>query len=156
DSGNDEHRQAQRALAEDAARNIESDEELPSEDHPSSSTLTGDWQVNTTTTTDQHDALLEEKTSILVADLDRAGTPTPISHDRIRALVVDPDAPGRIQLIGELEKIGWHCQAATSGAQAIDLLSQLPFDVVFADVASPEIDGLQLCRAVKRSRRLAK
>jgi CheY-like chemotaxis protein len=156
DSGNDEHRQAQRALAEDAARNIESDEELPSEDHPSSSTLTGDWQVNTTTTTDQHDALLEEKTSILVADLDRLGTETPVNHDRMRALVVDPDAPGRIQLVAELEKIGWHCQAAASGSQAIDLLAQLPFDVVFADVAAPDVDGLQLCRAVKRSRRLGK
>ena len=27
---------------------------------------------------------------------------------------------------------------------------------MFADVASAEIDGLQLCRAIKRSRRLAK
>src|SRR5439155_5937229 len=77
-------------------------------------------------------------------------------HDRSRALVVDPDSPGRIQLVAELEKIGWYCQAAASGAQAIDLLAQLPFDVVFADVAAPEIDGLQLCRAVKRSRRLTK
>jgi hypothetical protein len=29
DSGEDEHRQAQRALAEDAARNIENSDELP-------------------------------------------------------------------------------------------------------------------------------
>ena len=50
DGGEDEHRLAQRALAEDAARNIESHEELPSEEHPSSSTLTGDWHVNTITT----------------------------------------------------------------------------------------------------------
>jgi CheY-like chemotaxis protein len=158
ETGNDEHRQAQRALAEDAARNIESDEELPSEDQPSSSTLTGDWHIGstTTTTTDAHDALVEEKTTIIVADLDRLGgeSPVPQLHGSVRALIVDPDPPQRIQLVAELEKLGWNCQAAQSGSQAVDLLSQLPFDVVFADVAAPEVDGLQLCRAVKRSRRL--
>ena len=158
ETGNDEHRQAQRALAEDAARNIESDDELPSEDHAASSTLTGDWHVNTTTTTDAHDALIDEKTGIIVADLDRGSneTPTPAMHGAIRALIIDPDPPGRIQLVAELEKIGWNCQAAQSGNQAVDLLAQLPFDVVFADVAAPEVDGLQLCRAIKRSRRLSR
>src|SRR5262249_11990174 len=43
--GEDEHLQAQRALAVDAARNIEVADELPSEEHPSFSS--GDWQVNT-------------------------------------------------------------------------------------------------------------
>src|SRR3569623_1101923 len=47
-SAGDAHRQAQRALAEEASRNIEDDDELP--DHPSRSPLTGDWQVNTITT----------------------------------------------------------------------------------------------------------
>ncbi|HEY1558198.1 MAG TPA: response regulator [Kofleriaceae bacterium] len=151
----DEHREAQRALALDAARNIEDDDELPSEDHPSSSTLTGDWRVNTTTTTDDAgDALVEERTQILTAELDSGEDATPATSERVRALVVDPDPPGRMQLVGELEKLGWHCQAATSGTQAVELLSQIPFDLVFADVAAPDVDGLQLCRAVKRSRRL--
>jgi len=156
DGGEDEHRKAQRALAEEAARNIEATDELPSEDHPSSSTLTGDWQVNTiTTSTDEGDLLIEEKTEVIAADLDRA-TSEHDDHDHRRALVVDPDPPGRIQLVAELEKLGWECQAAASGSQAVDLLSQLCFDLVFADVAAPEIGGLQLCRAVKRSRRLAR
>ena len=40
--------------------------------------------------------------------------------------------------------------------QAIDLLTQMPFDIVFADVATPELDGLKMCRAIKRSRRLSR
>lgn len=156
DGGEDEHRLAQRALAEDAARPMESSDELPSEDIHSSSTLTGDWHVTSvTTSTDAGESpLLEERTMVITADLDRfndthAGNGT-------RALVVDPDPPGRIQLVSELEKLGWTCQAASNGAQAVELLAQLPFDLVFADVAAAEIDGLQLCRAIKRSRRLAK
>ncbi len=156
DSGEDEHRQAQRALAEDAARNIESEDELPSEEHPASSTLTGDWHVSTiTTTNDEDNPLAEERTQIITADLDRSSKPLEPGK-KIRALVVDPDPPGRIQLVSELEKLGWECQAASTGTQAVELLSHLYFDLVFADVAAPEIDGLQLCRAIKKSKRLAR
>jgi CheY-like chemotaxis protein len=161
DSGEDEHRLAQRALAEDAARNIESTEELPSEDLSAglaASTQTGDWQLNTiTTTSDNADSpLLEERTSLIANDLDVTRKDELANGLGHRALVVDPDPPGRIQLVSELEKLGWQCQAATSGAQAVQLLAQIPFELVFADVAAAEIDGLQLCRAVKRSKRLAK
>ena len=156
DGGEDEHRLAQRALAEDAARNIESVEELPAEDHPSSSTLTGDWHVSTITTStdDGESPILEERTQIITQDLDRSDQEQ--NYTGNRALVVDPDPPGRIQLVSELEKLGWTCQAAGSGSQAVDLLANIPFDLVFADVAAAEIDGLQLCRAIKRSRRLVK
>ena len=155
DGGEDEHRLAQRALAEDAARNIESVEELPAEDHASSSTLTGDWHVNTiTTSTDGESPILEEATMLITADLDRPEHEQ--NYTGNRALVVDPDPPGRIQLVSELEKLGWQCQAAAAGSQAVDLLAHIPFDIVFADVAAAEIDGLQLCRAIKKSRRLTK
>jgi CheY-like chemotaxis protein len=156
DGGEDEHRRAQRALAEDAARNIEKDDELPSEDNPAS-TLTGDWQVNTiTTTNDADEALIEERTSVVTAELDRLGDEPAPAAERTRALVVDPDPPGRIQMVAELERLGYECQSASSGTQAVELLSQIAFDLVFADVATPEVDGLQLCRAIKRSRRLVR
>jgi CheY-like chemotaxis protein len=157
DGAEDEHRLAQRALAEDAARNIELDAELPSDEHPvSSTTLTGDWHLTTSTTSTDANPILEERTLVIAADLDRLADEPDGQASHVRALVVDPDPPGRIQLVAELEKLGWQCQAAASGAQAVDLLSQIAFDLVFADVASPEVDGLQLCRAIKRSRRLAK
>ena len=156
DSGEDEHRQAQRALAEDAARNIESSEELPSEEH-ASSTLTGDWHITTLTTSteDTNNPLLEEQTLVIAQDLDRSGDKE-AEYTGTRALVVDPDPPGRIQLVSELEKLGWTCQAVTTGSQAVNLLAHTPYDLVFADVAAADVDGLQLCRAIKKSRRLAK
>ncbi|MBL9016884.1 MAG: response regulator [Myxococcales bacterium] len=154
----EEHRRAQRALAEDAARNIENTDDLPSEDLSlSSTTLTGDWQVNTdasASTAHGLDAIVEEKTLVIAGELDRGAEPE--AHERTRALVVDPDPPGRIHLVAELERLGLECQAASSGVQAVDLMSQMYFDLVFADVATPELDGLRLCRAVKRSRRLAR
>jgi CheY-like chemotaxis protein len=152
---NDEHRIAQRALAEDASRNIEDDDELPPEDGPAASTLTGDWHVSNVTSTDEREGDFES-TMVIVEDLDRSRLASPEPGAPIRALVVDPDPPGRIQLVSELEKLGWECQACSSGKQAVEMLTHVMFDLVFADIAAPEIDGLQLCRAIKKSKRLAR
>src|SRR5215510_6865380 len=123
DRDDDEHRRAQRALAEEAARNIERNEELPSEES--------------------------------AAELDRGEEPDTHSG-RQRALVVDPDPPNRIQMVSQLEQLDYECQAAATGMQALSLLSSLYFDIVFADIATPELDGLRLCRAIKRSKRLGR
>jgi CheY-like chemotaxis protein len=154
----DEHRRAQRALAEEAARNIERDDELPSEDQAAAgTTLTGDWHVNTVTTTNEGDnALVEERTLIIAEELDRGIDEQGGHGGRTRVLIVDPDPPGRIQLVSELERLGYECQAVGQGPQALDLLSQISFDLVFADIATPELDGLRMCRAIKHSRRLSR
>jgi CheY-like chemotaxis protein len=157
DGGEDEHRRAQRALAEDAARAIERQEEMP-EEHISSNSLaslTGDWASTTITTTKDGQDEPEDHTEIVAAELDR-GPEDEMAGGPLQALVIDPDPPGRIQMVAELERLGYHCQAAASGSQAIDLLTQMVFDIVFADIATPECDGLRMCRAVKRSRRLAR
>jgi CheY-like chemotaxis protein len=153
DRDDDEHRSAQRALAEEAARSIERRDELPSEEGIAS---TGDWHISTS----QNPATLaereqEEHTMVIVAELDRDEQPDTHSG-RVRVLVVDPDPPNRMQMVTQLEELGYVCQAAATGAQAIELLAALYFDLVFADVATPELGGLRLCRAIKQSRRLAR
>jgi CheY-like chemotaxis protein len=153
DRDDDEHRRAQRALAEEAARNIEHNDELPSEETAGSISSTGDWRVATTTGVDDVDS--EEQTLDIVAELDRGEEPDTHSG-RVRALVVDPDPANRIRMVAQLEELGYECQAAATGAQALELLSSLYFELVFADIAMPGLDGLRLCRAIKRSRRLAR
>jgi CheY-like chemotaxis protein len=153
DGGEDEHRRAQRALAEDASRNMLEDD-LPND--PASSTLTGDWQLNTITTSNDNNPLLEERTLIITADLDRLADETPVPGAQARVLVIDPDPHGRMQMTAALDKLGWEHRIVASGNEAVDLLSTIGFDLVFADIATPEVDGLQLCRAIKRSRRLAR
>ena len=151
-----DHRVAQRALAEEAARNIERNDELPSEDSLANVTLTGDWHMTTSTSsTSVEQAAQEDQTILIAAELDRSQEPD--THEgRGRALVVDPDPPNRMQMVSQLEELGYECQATATGAQALELLGTLYFDLVFADIAAPEVGGLQLCRAIKRSKRLAR
>ena len=154
----DEHRRAQRALAEEAARSTFADDEMPSEEMPPV-TLSGEWQQANTITTTADERIVEEATLVIAEELDRgpgASEPDTVTGQRMRALIVDPDPPGRIQLVGELERLGFECQAVGVGAQAIDLLTHLHFGLVFAGVATPELGGLRMCRAIKRSRRLAR
>ena len=116
-AASDEHRRAQRALAEDAARNIERRRRAADRGRPARSTLTGDWQVSTITDVDRaREPTVEERTMVIAADLDRvATTPTRTSRRPIRALVVDPDPPGRMQLVAELEKLGWRMPRRARG-----------------------------------------
>ena len=157
DRDDDEHRRAQRALAEDAARNIERDDELPSEESVGGATSTGDWQVSlSNTSVGVAELEREERTMEIAAELDRGNEEPDTHRGRLRALVVDPDPPNRIQMVSLLEQLAYECQAAPTGMQALSLLSSLYFDIVFADIATPELDGLRLCRAIKRSKRLGK
>ena len=57
---------------------------------------------------------------VIAAELDR-GAEAELELGKIRALIVDPDPPGRIQMVTELERLGYECQAAASGQQAMDL-----------------------------------
>ncbi len=154
----DEHRRAQRALAEEAARNIESNDELPSEEIlVPPGLLPGDWHLTAvTTTTEADDRLVEDRTMLIASEFDKGDEPEESHAGATRVLVIDPDPSGRAQLVTELERLGYDCQAVASGAEAVDLMSQSYFDVVFADIATPELDGLRMCRAVKHSRRLGK
>jgi CheY-like chemotaxis protein len=153
ESGTDEHLRAQRELALDAARNIEDADELPSEDIAASA----GWRAGSDTTTNTgENPMLEDRTVTLSAELEAGPKASSGAHDPPCALVVDPDAPGQAALVAELRKVGWTCETTTSGMQAVELLTNLTFDVVFADIAATEVDGLKLCRAVKRSRRLAR
>ena len=196
DGGEDEHRRAQRALAEDAARNIESQDDMPNELSGASMSLTSDWNASTITTSDDDDRVVadpEQRTLEIAAEIDRhapiGGQPPhrdsatdpsgreldePATDPSARtdrektgelqdldvnaphALIVDPDPANRIQMVAELERLGYRCQAAPSGTQAIELLAGIAFDVVFTDVATSEIDGLVMCRAIKLSQRLQK
>ncbi|HET9626376.1 MAG TPA: response regulator, partial [Kofleriaceae bacterium] len=159
DRDDDEHRRAQRSIAEDAARNIEHKEELPSEDLSG----TGDWHVPASKTAPNQlpppDPAFEERTVEIVAELDRVDdtvTENGANGSGRRTLVIDPDTASRTKMMSQLASLGYDVEAVATGQQAVNLLRAQGFDLVFADVSTPDLDGLRLCRAIKRSRRFAR
>lgn len=70
-----------------------------------------------------------------------------------RVLIVDDDFATRHLLVKELQPLGLVTQTAPSGGDAVRMIRQQPPSLVVIDVMLPEIDGFQICRAIKSSRR---
>lgn len=70
-----------------------------------------------------------------------------------RILLVDDDFASRHLLVKELQPEGYQTASASSGSEAVRMLKDKPPDAVILDVMLPEIDGFQICRAIKQSKR---
>jgi two-component system, OmpR family, response regulator MprA len=68
----------------------------------------------------------------------------------VRILVVDDDRAVRDALRRVLTLAGYEVQMAQDGEQALELVVQAVPDVVVLDVGLPGIDGLEVCRRLRR------
>jgi CheY-like chemotaxis protein len=72
--------------------------------------------------------------------------------DGVKVLAVD-DEDDALSLMREiLESAGARVWAATSAAQALELLADHLPDAIIADVGMPEMDGLEFIKEVRRGR----
>ena len=70
--------------------------------------------------------------------------------DGIRVLVIDDEEDGRVLTARILEGQGAYAVCASSGAEALDVLSKERFDIVLSDIGMPDMDGLELIRHIRR------
>jgi two-component system OmpR family response regulator len=66
-------------------------------------------------------------------------------------LVVDDDPHIREILVYALENAGLNPFPAKDGLQALQLWQQHPFDLIVLDVHMPHMDGLQLCKEIRKT-----
>jgi CheY-like chemotaxis protein len=94
-----------------------------------------------------------------VIDLDDEGSAaralgTPIAQPgQTRVLIVDDDFATRHLLVKVLGAEGYFTDTAASGMEAVERLRLTRPDLVVIDVMLPEIDGFQICRSIKSSRK---
>jgi two-component system, OmpR family, response regulator MprA len=68
----------------------------------------------------------------------------------VRILVVDDDRAVREALRRALTLAGYEVQAAEEGEQALELIAESMPEAVVLDVGLPGIDGLEVCRRIRR------
>lgn len=68
-----------------------------------------------------------------------------------RILVVDDDPHIREVVLFALEKASMRANEATDGAQALILFRAQDFDLIILDINMPEMDGLDVCREVRKT-----
>ncbi len=71
-------------------------------------------------------------------------TPAPV-----RVLIVEDEADQRLLVESILNDGGYHCHAAGSAEQALELLEQEPVDLVFSDWRLPGMDGLEMLAEIR-------
>lgn len=69
---------------------------------------------------------------------------------RPRILIVDDQTANRALMRAYLAS-SFDLQEASDGAQALDILSRTPVDLVLLDVMMPRMSGIEVCRAIKSS-----
>lgn len=74
------------------------------------------------------------------------------SKSSARVLVVDDDTQTRYLLAAMLEAEGYTTLLASSGGQALDILSRLSPAVILLDLLMPEMDGFEVLRWIKEDR----
>ncbi len=91
----------------------------------------------------------------LLSFLKRFNMPVPASlgDGRLKVLAVDDEklmlSMIRKMFDGCADKVELHM--ATHGMAALMLIGKIPFDVVILDVAMPDMDGIEVCKALKRN-----
>ena len=70
-------------------------------------------------------------------------------------LIVDDDQKVAALLTELLEQEGYEVVSAADGGRALEILNSFEPDVVISDVVMPVIDGIELCRHIKKEPRTA-
>lgn len=69
-----------------------------------------------------------------------------------RILVVDDVAVNREILKRRLARRGFHITEAAGGREALEIIDREPIDLVLLDIMMPDVDGLDVVRAVRQTR----
>ncbi|MDO9140766.1 MAG: diguanylate cyclase [Methylobacter sp.] len=76
------------------------------------------------------------------------------THCKGTILLVD-DLPENLQLLSELlTQLGYTVRSVTSGRMALKTLAVKQPDLIFLDIQMPEMDGYQVCSAIKADEKL--
>lgn len=71
------------------------------------------------------------------------------------ALIIEDNPDIVANLYGFLEPLGYTLDVALTGSAGVTLATSAPYDVIVLDLELPGLDGVEVCRQLRKERRLA-
>ena len=98
---------------------------------------------------------LEVDDEVAIANIETSKDIETVSKDTDStklALVVDDSLPVRIQMNAALTSFASRVDLAETGEEALDLVNENNYDIIFLDIILPGIDGYEVCKAIKEGK----
>src|SRR6266436_9475796 len=78
------------------------------------------------------------------------------ANNRVPQIMVVDDDPDTVSILARhLQREGFGAIEAISGAECVRIAQERPVDVILLDLMMPDMDGFQVCRALKEDPRTA-
>ncbi|WP_300258341.1 response regulator transcription factor [Clostridium sp.] len=68
-----------------------------------------------------------------------------------KVLIVDDEEHIRELIKFNLKKEGYDTEVAVNGTEALNIIKEVKFDLILLDLMLPEIDGLEVCKEIRRN-----
>ena len=81
---------------------------------------------------------------------------TSVDHGHVRALVVEDNPANQMVALAMLKRLGVRADSVSDGAEAVDAVLRVPYDVVLMDCQMPGMDGYTATRRIREARTTAR